>query len=190
MPLFLGGERVKTGPELKLIITSITHHILRTVYHMIMIFRYMWAINSTKWTILVCHASYLMNHTLYDCYLWYICVKWSLGFFFILSKFSLMCSISQEPYIILLSVVIYKCKMMIPPGVFSIFSKFWFLRLLVGKRAKRPKMTRNSVCCAPYLRNIILYDYHLCYTSIKWWYLLVLLFLFFSKFWFFSLLVG
>ena len=97
----VGGERAKTSPEWKLIITSMTHHISRTVYHMIMILRYMWAMNSTKWTILVYHASYLMNHTLFDCYLRYICVKWwSLGFFFILSKFSLMCSISHHIIVI------------------------------------------------------------------------------------------
>ena len=24
----------------------------------------------------ICHASYLRNHTSYDCHLWYTCVKW------------------------------------------------------------------------------------------------------------------
>ena len=116
-----------------------THHISRTVYHMIMILRYMWAMNSTKWTILVYHASYLMNHTLFDCYLRYICVKWwSLGFFFILSKFSLMCSISQEYHIIWLSLVLHKYKMMISPCVvFSIFFKILIFQLVSGIKGKK-----------------------------------------------------
>ena len=135
-----------------------THHISRTVYHMIMILRYMWAMNSTKWTILVYHASYLMNHTLFDCYLRYICVKWwSLGFFFILSN-SVWCALYL---IILLSFVVYKCKMMIPPGVFSIFSKFWFLRLLVGKRAKKAQNDKKfCLLCS------ISQEYHIIWLSL------------------------
>ena len=50
------------------------------------------------------------------------------------------------------------------------------------------KMTKNSICCAPYLRSCTSYDCHLLYTSVKWWYLKV--FFIFSKFWFFNLLVG
>ena len=40
--------------------------------------------------------------------------------------------ISQEPYIIWLSLMIHICKMITSPGVFFIFSKFWFSRLSGG----------------------------------------------------------
>ena len=45
-------------------------------------------------------------------------------------KFCPSHSISQEPYIIWLSFMLDMCKMMISPGVFFIFFKFWFFRLL------------------------------------------------------------
>ena len=47
-------------------------------------------------------------------------------------RFCLFNTISQEPYIIWLSFVVGKCKMIISPGFFFIFSKFWFFGLLVG----------------------------------------------------------
>ena len=96
----------------------------------------------------------------------------------ILSQF-----ISQEPYIIWLSFRVHLCKMMIYPGVFFIFWKFWFFGLLVGwknfpefyflgslvggKGKKSLKLTSNSVCCAPNLKNYTLYDHHLWYTSVN-----------------------
>ena len=51
-------------------------------------------------------------------------------------KLCLLCSISQELYIIWSSFVVDKCKMIICPGVFLIFSKFWFPGLLEGSRGK------------------------------------------------------
>ena len=52
-------------------------------------------------------------------------------------KFCLWHSVSQEPYIIWLSFMLHLCKMIMSPGSFFIFSKFWFLGLLGrGKRAK------------------------------------------------------
>ena len=41
-------------------------------------------------------------------------------------------SISQEPFIIWLSFVVHKCKMIISLGLCFIFSKFWFFRLVMG----------------------------------------------------------
>ena len=41
-------------------------------------------------------------------------------------------SISQEPYIIWLSFMVYMCKMIIFAGIFSFSSKFWFSGLLRG----------------------------------------------------------
>ena len=67
------------------------------------------------------------------------------------------------------SIMVHMCKMIISLGVFFIFSKFWFFGLLGGKMAKNgPKWQKNSFCCAWYLRNHTLYDYHLCYTCVKW----------------------
>ena len=109
----------------------------------------------SKMTNIVCHAPYLNNHTSYD--LWYKCkMITSPGIFFIFSKFwfsgllggkraktvqngkkfCLSHSISQEWYIIWLSFMVHKCKMIMSPGIFFIFSKFWFSGLLGGKRAK------------------------------------------------------
>ena len=66
---------------------------------------------------------------------------------------------------------------MISPGVFFIFSDFWFSLLLGGrrggcKRAKNgPKCEKKSVCCAPFLRNHTSYDYHIWNSCLKWSYL-------------------
>ena len=71
-------------------------------------------------------------------------------------------TISQEPYIIWSSFLIL-CKVMISPGVFFIFSKFWFFRLLGGGGwVKGEKMTQKlpiSVRQAPYFRSCR--SYHL-----------------------------
>ena len=102
----------------------------------------------------VCRTRYLRNHTLYDCHLWYTCVKWYyphafLQFFKILifrvvrgvkgqkwvqndKKFCSSCSISLEPKIIWLSFMVHMCKMIISPGFFFSFSKFWFFGLSGG----------------------------------------------------------
>ena len=51
-------------------------------------------------------------------------------------KFCPSCSIFQEPYIIWLPFMSHIWKVIISPGNFFIFSKFWFFGLLGGKRAK------------------------------------------------------
>ena len=82
-------------------------------------------------------------------------------------KLCLSHSIFQEPYIIWSSFLVWKCKMIISSGVFFIFSKFWFFRLLGRLKGKKcPKMTKNSVCHALYLRNCTSYDLHLWYTCV------------------------
>ena len=78
-------------------------------------------------------------------------------------RFCLSCSISQEPYIIWLSFVIHRWKMIISPGFFSFFSKFWYFGLLVGSDGKKwPKMTKNSF--VPYIgaiyHMILIYGTH------------------------------
>ena len=42
-------------------------------------------------------------------------------------KICLSCSIFQEPYIIWLSYMVHMCKVIISPGVFSLFENFDFL---------------------------------------------------------------
>ena len=97
------------------------------------------------------HISETIHH---DCHLWYTYVKWHyLQFFFHFIKILifqivngvkgqtitqndkilwLSRCISQEPYIIWLSLMIHICKMITSPGIFFIFSKFWFSRLSGG----------------------------------------------------------
>ena len=87
-------------------------------------------------------------------------------------KFCPSHSISQEPYIIWLSLMVHMCNMIIPPAVFFHFFKiliFWVVRVEKGK--KWSKMTKNSVCCARYLRNHISDNCGFWYTHVKWWYL-------------------
>ena len=82
---------------------------------------------------------------------------------------SVTCSISQEPYLIWLSFMVHMCKVIISPGDYFIFSKFWFFRLLGGWKCKKwSKMTKNAVCHTSYIRNHTSYDCHLWYTCVKW----------------------
>ena len=139
----------------------------------------------------ICRAPYLRNHTSYDCNLLYTCVKWQyLQAFFSFcqnfdfsgyygvkgqkyvqndKKFCLLDSISQEQYIIWLSFMVQMCKMMMSQGVFSFFQNFDFLGYYGSKREKKwSKMTKNSIFCAPYLRNHTSCDWQLWYAFVKW----------------------
>ena len=79
-------------------------------------------------------------------------------------KVFLLCLIFQEPYIIWLSFVLHKCKM-ISPGVFFFKMSILWVATRV-KVQKWPKMTKNSVHSALYLRNHISFDLHLWYTCV------------------------
>ena len=57
-------------------------------------------------------------------------------------------SVSQEPCIIWLSFMLHLCKMIIFPGNFFIFSKFWFFGLLAGKSAKNSPKGQNILSVA------------------------------------------
>ena len=64
--------------------------------------------------------------------------------------------------------LVHLCKIMIFPGIFFIFLKFWFFGLLESQRAKTgPWWQTNSVCYTSYLRNHISHDCHLWYTCVK-----------------------
>ena len=68
-------------------------------------------------------------------------------------KCCLLHLISQELYITWPSLVVHKCKMVISPGIFLLYSKFWFFGLLGGSKGEKwPKMTKNLACCTLYLR--------------------------------------
>ena len=60
-----------------------------------------------------------------------------------------LCLISQEPYIIWSWFLVHMCRMMTSQDPFFNFSKFWFCRLLGGKRAK--KAQPHTVSQEPYL---------------------------------------
>ena len=73
--------------------------------------------------------------------------------------FCLLCSISQEQYIMWLSFVVHKCKM-ISPGIFYItFSKFWFGLLWGSKGEKWPKMLKKT-CLRNHTSHILIYGTH------------------------------
>ena len=93
----------------------------------------------------ICCTPYLRNCALFDYNYWYAYVKWwCLQVFFHFFKILifwvrvknnpkwrkiLSCYLSQEPYIIWLSLMVHISKRIISVGVFFNFSKFWFSRL-------------------------------------------------------------
>ena len=149
--------------------------------------------NSPKWKIkITCHAPYLRSSIAYAHDFQYTCVKWWYlqVFFWAVTGLKEQKIAQNDNKIVsvtfhisgsihpLIWFLVQKCKMMISPDASFIFSKFWFSSFLVGKRAK---ITKKSVFCAPNLRNHAWYDCHLWYTSVKWWFLLVI-FSFFQNF--------
>ena len=62
----------------------------------------------------------------------------------------------------------YTCKMMISPGTFFIFLKFWFFGLLGVKGQKITQNEKNNYMChVPYLRNSRAYDHDLWDTCVN-----------------------
>ena len=89
---------------------------------------------------------------------------------------------SQEPYLMYLSFMVHVYEIVISPGIFFIFSKFWYFGLFGWwKGKKQSKITKNCVCQAPYFRNHTSYDCYLWYTCVKW-YCLQVVFSFFQNF--------
>ena len=100
------------------------------------------------------HASYLRNHTSYDCHLWNTCVKDNISrccfhflkiliFWIVMGlkgqkmaqndkKFRLLRLVSQEPYIIWLSFMIHMCKMIISLAVVLFFQILIFELFFIG----------------------------------------------------------
>ena len=75
--------------------------------------------------------------------------------------FCLLCSISQEPYIIWLSFVVHKCKM-ISPGIFYYYYYFFKILIWVAMRVKGWKMAQNvkKTCLRNYTSYISIYGTH------------------------------
>ena len=76
-----------------------------------------------------------------------------------------LCSISQNPYIIWLSFMIYMCKMIISPCVFSIFFNIFIFRVVSGVKGQKmtknwQKWQKNYVHRASYLRMVVIYGTH------------------------------
>ena len=82
----------------------------------------------------------------------------------------LLCSISQETYIVWSSFVVCKFKIIISSGVF--FHFFKILIFQVVRRVEGQKMAQNEkkLCCALYLRNHTSCDLCLWYTCVTVWY--------------------
>ena len=114
----------------------------------------------------ICHVPYLRNSIAYDHDFWYTCVKWwylwvfffhffKIWFFELLGgkrakndtkwQKCLSHSISQEAYIIWSGFLVHMCKIMTSPVGFFIFSKFWFLGLLRGKRGENGSKWKKSM---------------------------------------------
>ena len=72
--------------------------------------------------------------------------------------------ISQELYMIWFLFMVHMCKVMMSPGGFFIFLKFWFFGVRGIELQKMVQNGKNSVCHTPYLRNHTSYDCCLLYT--------------------------
>ena len=73
-------------------------------------------------------------------------------------KLCLWCSIAQEPYIILLSFLVCKCKMIISPGVSFFIYIFLILIFQTFSGVKGQVMTQNdkkALSIAPYISGTI-----------------------------------
>ena len=102
----------------------------------------------------------------------------------------LLCSISQEPYIIWLSFVVHMCKM-ISPHVFFIFQNFDFTDYQGAERAKNGPKWQKNLSVTPFISGTIYHMSFICSTQIciKGWYLQAFT-LFSSKIWFLGSLGG
>ena len=105
-------------------------------------------------------------------------------------KLCLLCSISQELYIIWLSFMVQMCKIIISPDVFFNFKIliFWFVRR--AERAKNGPKWRKILPASLRFSGTVCTscDCDFWYTCIKWWYLSK--FFHFIKFWFLGFLGG
>ena len=76
--------------------------------------------------------------------------------------------ISQEAYTTWSRFLVQIYKMITSSYAFFIFSKFWFYRLLGGKRAKNGPRGQKNLSVSLYLRNRTSYDCGFWYKCVKW----------------------
>ena len=95
-------------------------------------------------------------------------------FFFKMTKNSMLCSISQELYIIWLSFVVHKCKMMISQGFFHFFKILVFQFVSGVKGQKWPKMAR-ILSIVLHISGTIHHKIFIYDTHVKWYYFKVFL---------------
>ena len=115
----------------------------------------------------ICRAPYLRNHVSHDHHVWYATVKWLYlqEFFHFFKNFdysgcsegqrgkkwpkmtkkTLLCLISQEPYIIWSSFMVHMCNRIISPRVFYIYSKFLF-GVNNGVKGKKMAQSDKKLC--------------------------------------------
>ena len=79
-------------------------------------------------------------------------------------------------------------RLMISPGVFFIFLKFWFSGLLGGVKVQKTDQKWQTIVHSISQEAYMIWC-HLWHTSVKWWYLQTV-FPFFQNVWFFWLLGG
>ena len=137
----------------------------------------------------ICYVPYLRNSVAYDHDFWYTCVKWWYlqeffsvfqSFVFLVvrgrkgqkmfqndKKFRPSCFISQESYIIWSWFLAHLCKMMISPGSFFSFSKFWFCELLESKRVKNVPKWQKILSVKLYISGTI-HHVTVIFGSVKW----------------------
>ena len=80
-------------------------------------------------------------------------------------KFCWSCSLSQELYIIWFSFMVLMFKMVLRPGVYFTFSKWWFSRLLGG--GNRAKNSLKWQCLSCSISQDTSYDHYLWYICVK-----------------------
>ena len=102
------------------------------------------------------------------------------------------CTISQEQYSIWSLFLVLYCKIMISSGVFFIFFKFWFFRLLGSKRAKNSPKWKITITSVHLSHTISQEQYSVWSFLVHYCKIMISpgIFLIFVKFWFFGLLAG
>ena len=123
------------------------------------------------------HISEAVHHMIVICVtqVWNDDIFSFFSFFFLNDKkFYLSCSISQELYIIWLSFVVHKCKMITSQGFFHFFKILVFQFVSGLKGQKWPKMAR-ILSIVLHISGTIHHKIFIYDTHVKWYYFKVFL---------------
>ena len=149
-----GGEvkRQKNGPK-----QQKTLHIWRTIHHMTVIYgTHFWNDNILRY---VFHFSKILIFWVYRGVKGQKMVQNG-------KKLCLLCSISQEWYIIWLSFMVQMCKIIIYPGVFFNVKILIFHGWQGAKRAKNGPKWQKFLAVAPYISGTIHISYFIYCTHV------------------------